>query len=244
MEEDMKTTHAIGGAALLAFASLGHAQTAGSIVLGTGWFHLAPQESSDALRETNVGGSPVSLTSPNARSNVTDSDTFGASLSYYFTDNVSTEFVFGVPPKFDLRGSGTLAQFGKLGETRQWSPALILRYHFLGAQSKVRPYIGIGISRVWFTGAKLTNNTFEQSVAHGPTSVSVDSSWTPVFNAGLTYQFAEHWSVGLSVSYLPLTTAAKLDTTATTPVGPLHVKSEAKIRLNPIITFVNVAYRF
>jgi outer membrane protein len=81
-------------------------------------------------------------------------------------------------------------------------------------------------------------------VLHGPTDVSTDRSWAPVFNAGLTYAFSEHWFAGFSLSFVPLHATAKLTTQAQTPVGPLTVKSEAKLRLNPIVTYLNVGYRF
>ncbi|CAH2800465.1 MAG: unnamed protein product [uncultured Paraburkholderia sp.] len=100
------------------------------------------------------------------------------------------------------------------------------------------------MSRIWFTDEKITNGTFEANVLHGPTSVTTDSSWEPVFNAGFTYAFNQHWFAGVSVSYLPLSTTAKLNTQASTPVGTLNVQSQTKIKLNPIVTYVNIGYRF
>ncbi|MFP3693302.1 OmpW family outer membrane protein, partial [Burkholderia sp. SIMBA_048] len=90
--------------------------------------------------------------------------------------------------------------------------------------------------RVWFTDAKITNSAFEANVLHGPTSVDTDSSWAPVFNAGFTYAFDQHWFAGVSISYLPLSTTAKLNTAARTPVGTLNVQSQTKIKLNPIVS--------
>jgi outer membrane protein len=37
---------------------------------------------------------------------------------------------------------------------------------------------------------------------------------------------------------------AKLSTQAQTPVGTLNVKSEARITLNPIVTYLKVGYKF
>ena len=48
----------------------------------------------------------------------------------------------------------------------------------------------------------------------------------------------------VSISYLPLSTTAKLNTAASTPVGTLNVQSQTKIKLNPIVTYVNIGYRF
>ena len=142
------------------------------------------------------------------------------------------------------KGRGSLAQFGKLGQAKQWSPTLLFKYYFNSPTATFRPYLGVGVSRIWFTDEKITNSGFEANVLHGPTSVSTDSSWEPVFNAGFTYAINQHWFAGVSVSYLPLSTTAKLNTAASTPVGTLAVQSQTKIKLNPIVTYVNIGYRF
>ncbi|CAB3763286.1 OmpW/AlkL family protein [Paraburkholderia solisilvae] len=241
----MKLKQAITGAVAFAcISTAAHAQTAGSFYVTTGWFHLAPQSSSDPLKETSVGGTPVNITAPNTGAKISSADTAGFTAGYFITDHIVAQFDMGIPPTFDIKGTGQLEQFGKLGEAKQWSPALLLKYYFLAPQSKFRPYVGIGVSRVWFTDEKITNGAFEQAVLHGPTTVTTDSSWAPVFNAGFTYAFTEHWFAGFSISYLPVSTTAKLNTAAQTPVGTLNVQSQTKIRLNPIVTLLSVGYRF
>jgi len=81
-------------------------------------------------------------------------------------------------------------------------------------------------------------------VLHGPTTVDTDSSWVPVFNGGFTYAFAEHWFAGVSISYLPLSTTAKLNSAAQTPIGTVNIQTQTKIKINPIVTLVQVGYRF
>ncbi|ACC71962.1 OmpW family outer membrane protein [Paraburkholderia phymatum] len=240
----MKLQQALGVAALACITTTAHAQSAGSIYFTAGWFHLAPQSSSQPLRETNVNGTPVNITLPNTGATAGDGDTIGFTAGYFFTDHIATQFDVGIPPQFDLKGSGAFQQYGKLGSAKQWSPTLLLKYYFNQPQAKFRPYLGIGVSRVWFTDEKISNGTFQNNVLHGPTTVTTDSSWEPVFNAGFTYAFTDHWFAGFSISYLPLSTTAKLNTTANTPIGPVNVQSETKIRLNPIVTYVNLGYRF
>jgi outer membrane protein len=46
------------------------------------------------------------------------------------------------------------------------------------------------------------------------------------------------------VSFIPLKATAKLSTQAQTPVGTLNVQSQAKITINPIVTYLRVGYRF
>ena len=140
----MKLKQALGVAALACITTTAHAQSAGSIYVTTGWFHLAPQSSSEPLRETNVNGTPVNITLPNTGATAGDGDTIGFTAGYFFTDHIATQFDIGIPPQFDLKGSGAFQQYGKIGSAKQWSPTLLLKYYFNEAQSKFRPYLGIG----------------------------------------------------------------------------------------------------
>ncbi|MGG2044309.1 OmpW/AlkL family protein [Burkholderia gladioli] len=240
----MKGSHVIAGFVALACFSGVRAQSAGSVYLSTGWFHLAPQDHSSPLKVLNVGGSPVNQSVPNTGAGITDADTFGFATGYFITDHIAAELVAGVPPKFQLTGKGTFEPFGTLGQAYQWSPAVVVKYVFNDASAKFRPYLGLGASYIWFTGGKLTNDAFERGVLQGPTSIKTSNQWAPVFNAGFTYNFTDHWFAGLSVSYIPVSVTATLTTVRATPVGLLTQTSSARIRLNPIVTFANVGYRF
>ncbi|RFU43916.1 OmpW family protein [Paraburkholderia sp. DHOC27] len=240
----MNLKQAMTGIAALACMTGAHAQSAGSFYVTTGWFHLAPQSSSQPLKETNVGGSPVDVSLPNTGATLDSADTIGFTAGYFVTDHIAIEGVIGVPPKFNLQGSAGFEPYGTLGTAKQWSPTLLFKYYFNAPEARFRPYLGVGVSRIWFTDEKITNGTFEQQVLHGPTSVSTDSSWEPVFNAGFNFNIDKHWFAGVSLSYLPLSTTAKLSTNAQTPVGVLNVQSQTKIKLNPIVSYVSIGYRF
>ncbi|MGN6652675.1 OmpW/AlkL family protein [Trinickia sp.] len=240
----MKLKQAITGAvAALAFATAAHAQTAGTFYVTSGWFHLAPQSASDNLELMNFAGQQVNQYQPNTGARIDNSDTVGLSIGYFVTDHLSTEFELGIPPKFDIDGADSFGQFGKLGSARQWSPALLFKWNFLKPTDKFRPYLGLGVTRVWFTDAQITNTAFENNVLHGPTSVSTDRSWAPVFNAGFNYSFNKHWFAGLSISYIPVSVTATLTTTNIGPFG-LTAQTQAKIRLNPIVTYAKIGYAF
>jgi outer membrane protein len=138
---------------------------------------------------------------------------------------------------------------GELGNAREWSPTLLLKYYFMDASSKFRPYLGAGGSYVWFSDVKLSsqmaNGAFLYSpqtgtALTGPTSAHISSSFAPVVNGGLSYNFNKHWSASFSVSYMWLKARATLTTNSS--VG--QVKSESKIKLDPIVTFLSVGYTF
>ena len=69
----MKLKQAITGIAALACITGAHAQSAGSIYLTTGWFHLAPQDSSDPLKVLSIGGTPINQSQPGTGAGI-DSD--------------------------------------------------------------------------------------------------------------------------------------------------------------------------
>ncbi|ACR27512.1 OmpW/AlkL family protein [Burkholderia glumae] len=243
----MKQQLAITGAVALALLTAGttaQAQSAGSFYVTTGWFHLAPQDSSDPLKVMSVGGTPVNRSVANTGAGISDADTLGITTGYFVTDHIAAEFVYGIPPKFNLNGKGSLSPFGTLGHAYQWSPAVLLKYYFNSAEAKFRPYVGVGASYIYFTGAKLTNRTFENNVLGGPTNVTTSNQWAPVFNAGFNYNFTKHWFAGVSISYIPVSLTATLTTQRPTQVGTLTQTSQAHIKLNPIVSYVNIGYRF
>ncbi|KMZ13256.1 Outer membrane protein W precursor [Candidatus Burkholderia humilis] len=197
-----------GIAALACMSTAAHAQSTGSIYATAGWFHFSPLDSSGSLKETSVGGSPVNISVPGTGAGISSSDTAGFTVGYFATDHIAAELEMGIPPTFDLEGTGTLSQYGKLGSAKQWSPTLLFKYFFNAPQAKFRPYAGIGVTRVSFSDAKITNAGFESSVLHGPPSVDTDSSWAPVFNLGAVYNFTDHWFACFSVSFIPLKATA------------------------------------
>ncbi|WP_081066643.1 OmpW/AlkL family protein [Burkholderia cepacia] len=233
--------------ALSLFAiSSAHAQSAGNWVVNAGWMHLAPQDSSDPLTVNALG---TSATIPGSGASVSDADTVALSARYFVTDHIAVEALLGVPPKLRLSGTGSLSTLGELGSARVWGPSLLAQYHFGESQARLRPYVGAGISYVWFksvglsspiaTGQFLASPTTGTAL-EGPTSASLKSSFAPVVNAGLTYNIDKHWSVGVSVSYAWLSTTATL----TTHSALGSVSTSAKVKINPLVSFVSVGYRF
>ena len=235
--------HALVAGILLMTGVAAHAQTAGTTMVSAGWLRLMPRSESVPLRTTSIGGAPVNIVSAGTGAKVEDADTLGLAVSYFFTDNISGELVAGIPPRHDVSGEGRLAPFGVLGSVRQWSPSLLAKYHFGTAKQRFRPYVGLGINYTWFTDGKITSTAFNNAT-FGPgatTSVKADASWNPVFNVGATYALTDQWILGMSVSYLPLKTTAKLNTVTGTGVP---VTSETSIKIRPVVTYLTVGYAF
>nr|WP_093167678.1 OmpW family outer membrane protein [Variovorax sp. YR216] len=234
--------------ALAAVAALGSgsalAQKAGDWQVGAGWLHFSPQDSSKPLTFT----SPVAAVVPGSGADAGNSDTLGLSATYFVDSHWAVEGVIGIPPKFKLYGTGTLAPVGELGEARQWSPTILAKYYFNDGEAKLRPFVGLGATYVWYSDVKITPslqgalaNRIGIPPAASATTAKLDSSFSPVFNVGAAYQFDPHWGMSFSVSYIRLSTTAKLTTTA---LGVPVAQSESSLKLNPIVPYLAVTYKF
>ena len=221
------------------------AQQAGDWLVGAGWLHFAPQDSSKPLTLT----APVPAVLPGAYADVGSADTLGLNVIYFIDSHWAIEGVMGIPPKFKLTGIGTLERLGELGEARQWSPTLLGRYYFNEGTDKFRPFVSLGGTYVWYSDVSLTTslqgalgNQFHQPPLSTTTTAKLDSSFAPVVNVGVAYQFDPHWGVSLSVSYLWLKTTAKLTTTSAfgVPVGT----SQSSLKVNPIVSYLSLTYKF
>ena len=174
----MRVSHVVCvGAAFASLMSTGaRAQTAGSFFVTTGWFHLAPQDSSTPLKLLSVGGNPVNITFPGTGAGVSSGDTIGFTGGYFVTDHIAANSKSRATPiRFEWRRLAF--GYGKIGSVKQLSPTLLFKYFFLAPQAKFRPYVAIGVTRTSFSDAKITNQGFENAVLGGPTSVQASSVW-------------------------------------------------------------------
>lgn len=227
----------------LALTGQAMAQSAGSMTVSVGWLHIAPQGNATPLTVQSVGGVQVNQEIPGSGAHASSTDTMGMTTEYYVTDNIGAALLLGMPLKVDLIGDGTLQKYGTLGSTRPMPPALVLRYHFFSANTKFRPFAGLGVNYTWFTQVRATNSQFisDSFGPGGSARATLSASWNPVFELGANYALDRHWSVGLALNYMPVKTNLTLygQTAAGTPSV-----SKSTLRLYPLSAFLNVAYSF
>lgn len=236
-----------------AFAAPAMAQTAGSNIVSFGWFHFAPQDSSQGIMgQSGVLGNAIQTagTGQNMHSSVSDADTFGLALTHFFTDNIAVTLDGGKPPTMKLNGRGTLAAFGQLGTAKQWSPALVVKYFFGSANDRFRPFVGLGVTHVWYSDVNL-NSPFQsylatsRTIGTGTATAKLSSSTAPVANIGATYNLDERWSIGFSLSYIPLKTNATITSTATGAYSAFGTNTyTTRLTVNPFVSFLSVGYKF
>lgn len=235
------------GLAVLGCASLfvgdAHAQSSGSTTFGIGWLRVMPQGNSDPVVVESAGGMPVNQTISGTGAHVDSSDAVSLMLEHQFTDHIGIAFLAGSPFTSDLTGNGSWAKYGVIGKAKPLAPVIEVRYHFLPSEAKFRPYIGAGVNYTWYSDTSIVNGQFI-SDSCGPgcsTRASLSPSWNPVVEAGFSYALGRHWSVSASLSYIPLSTT--LTTNATTAAG-VDIETKMRIRVNPLITHLDIAYTF
>ena len=232
------------------------AQSAGSLITSAGgtWLDFGGS-SATALQSSSAAGT---FTSTSTGGQIHNTFTAELAFTYFITDHFALDLATGIPPKLKLYAQGTVAPFGpsgpKLGlgnlqplaTTRSWPPILFLKYYFGAAQSRVRPFVGIGVNYTWFSHTEL-NPTFGgalQQVAGpgGQVKTSLSPSWNPAFNAGVSYNIDKNWYANASLTYLPLKTNATVS--AYSASGQPVLVNKTHITANPWIAFVGIGYRF
>lgn len=225
---------------LAAFSLPAAAQSAGSNIVQLGWFHLYTDDSSDPLTLVQ----PPAGALPGTGAKVDSADTLGIAYTHFFTDNFALTLDAGIPPKFHLDGDGSLSGLGRLGSAKQWSPAVVAKWFFGDANDKWRPFVGIGATHVWYTSVELTPalQSYIAPIPGGSASAKLSSSWAPVANIGINYNFDKNWSVGFSLSYIPLDTDA--DLTGRDASGNVISRARTNLTLDPYVTFLSIGYKF
>lgn len=198
------------------------AQTDGTWRVKGGYNQFFPQVKSGTI--TGVPGGKV---------DVGDGGAPFASLSYVFSDSVSAELAFGVPPKLDIGGRGTIEQAGKIADAKVWSPILMLQYRFGRPDTVFRPYIGVGGTYVKFTSVNTTPILSMLTNPGGTTSAAIDNAWGAVAQIGAMYSLNAHWFIDGSIVPMRVKTTARLSTGQTVDV-----------KVDPVLVNLALGYRF
>lgn len=255
------------------------ARSEGDFVFQFGWLHARPQTDNGAplnrLRPNPafpVLGIEERFRSENVTLSAPNSDTLGLILKYFASDHWALKLQAGIPPKAGIHGEGVIKptgptgeisridlgkpRFNPLGRARQWSPVLMLEYHFRDPGAVVRPYVGLGTTFTWFTEVDLNGN-FEDTINRrfgaplasaagrpGPTHTHVDAAsvWEPALEVGVGMAVSERWSATLSMVYIPLTTTTTV--TLDADDGTRLAESRTRISADPLVFGVLAGYRF
>ena len=212
-------------AVLATVAASASAQRAGTMMFKLGVNQIDPQVSSGNLSAPAMPGTKIDV---DAATSLIFTGTF------MLTDNVSAELYAGLGYKHDVVGAGAIAGVGKLGTVKQISPTVFAQYRFLGAASKLRPYVGLGLTYAHFYGEEGSGALTALTNPGGPpTKLSAGSAWGISPQVGVSYFLNDRWYVDGSVIKTFIKNTSSLSTGQTIDT-----------KLDPIVVNLSVGYRF
>ncbi|MFQ2229575.1 OmpW family outer membrane protein [Aeromonas hydrophila] len=166
----------------------------------------------------------LAFVSPQSSGNdfeINDNAQLGLTLTYMATDNFGVELLAATPFSHSVKMGDT-----EVAKVKHLPPTLMAQYYFGDAQSKVRPYVGVGVNYT----------TFFDEQGRGPLSnadVSLDNSWGMAGQVGLDMAINDRWFVNGSAWIMDIDT-------------DVHVNGgdSIKTKIDPMVFMVGVGYRF
>ena len=257
LREDMNITISSIGkhATLCALTLVSASALAQTYTVKIGGGYIDPRATSTDLRGTLPigGGSSAAINLPAGNQlEVQPKSTLIFSVSRSFNDNWDAELVLGIPPKHDVKlhvgpiVKGLAAGGSPIGQrvvardevvvasVKQFAPTAFINYKFGDAASTLRPYVGIGVNYTKFKADATAQG--EAVYNDGPVKIELTDSIGFAFQTGVSYKFAQKWSVNAGWS----TAAVKNNMTISTA----HGKQEASYRFHPSVFSLMVGYQY
>ena len=151
---------------------------------------------------------------------VGDSTRPGVTFVYMYDNNIGFEVLAALPFKHDITVDG----MGKIGETKHLPPTFSVQYYF-NPESKVRPYVGLGLNYTTFFSTK--------SIAGLGGDLDLDDSFGLAAQVGIDYDINEKWFLTADARYINIETTATNSAAGTTDV-----------EINPTVVSIGVGYKF
>jgi outer membrane protein len=217
----MKRSKTVGVAVVLMLGvGAAHAQS-GKWAAKVGYNEFYPQVSSGEI--TGVPGSAVDVRRGGG--------VFGSAV-YSFDEHLSAELAFGVPPRLDISGDGTVAAAGKIADTKIYAPILLVQYRFFPG-SVFRPYVGVGTTYAKFSSVRTTPVLAALMNQGRDVNASIDNKWGVTGQLGMTYDLSPSWFLDGSIVAMRVKTTARLST-----------GQSVKVSVDPLAANAAIGYRF
>jgi len=201
-------------ASALTSASSAMALEKGDWIGRLGVSYISTDDSSDP-----VPGSPGSGVEADSSASAT------FNIGYMITDKLAVDVLAAWPFTHDIKGSGSIASLGKIGETKQLPPTVSLQYHF-SPKANFRPYIGGGINLTTFFDT-------EAKGALAGSSLRLRSSVGLAAQLGADYDLNKNWFMYGDIRYMDINTEASVNG------GP-----EFEVEIDPWIYAIGIGTTF
>lgn len=230
------------------------AQKAGDVTIYVGGAYIMPSGSNvTGLSTDGPATNPYQanvLSQYNAQvskvgASVENSTAFIASLFYMFTDHIGAELTLGAPVLMKVTTTDPQGSYTNAANARAAFPSLVAKWVFNDPGDAWRPYLGVGVNYTYFNNVTAnTDYPNVNSLANGGASLA--SSWNPVLNGGVIYNFNDHWSLNAGLSWVPLSSTATF-TSNVPSYGPYPggtYTTTGKLNINPFDITIKIGYRF
>jgi len=139
---------------------------------------------------------------------------------YIYDNNIGFEVLAALPFKHEI----TVEGMGKIGETKHL-PQTVSVQHYFNPQSKIRPYVGLGLNYTTFFST--------ESVPGLGGDLDLDDSFGLAAQVGIDYDINEKLFLTADARYINIETTATNSAAGTTDV-----------EINPTVLSIGVGYKF
>lgn len=188
---------------------------AGDFLIGLGAIGVLPDKGG---RVDLIGGHP----------SASNSATGQLDFTYFLTDMVAVNLI-AATTRHDVSVQGSAIGTVGLGHVWALPPTLTLQVHPL-PQSRVSPYVGIGVNYTVFYG--------EGGGRHpAVTNVDIRNGWGMAFVGGVDVELAPNWLLNIDAKKILF---LEPDVRVDTVVGRINARAE----INPWVVGAGIRYRF
>jgi outer membrane protein len=208
-----------------------------STTIKAGWANVDPNSSASSISGPFTPVDALSLA-------VKSQSTMFLSISQEINKDWDVELALGVPPVHDVTvvvkdplavSPNVNAVNGQVAATvRQVAPTLFANYWLMSKESKVRPFVGVGLNYTVFDNA--TSTAVNNMVNGGPTTIKQSDSFGLALQVGAKVKLDGPWSLNAAWS------TAQVKTKMTT--NTLGIERTADIKFQPSVFILSVGYDF
>jgi len=145
-----------------------------------------------------------------------ESDTqLGLTFTYMVTSHVGFEVLAATPFTHEVKVKG----MGKVGEVSHLPPTVSAQYYPLSPESKIQPYVGLGVNYTFFFDE-------DDAVDH------VEQSTGIAYSIGANYDINDQWLANVALWKMDI------DAIAHTAIG------DPKLEIDPLVIMVGAGYKF
>lgn len=169
---------------------------AGDMFLRLGPALIAPNSDSGVVRPLGIEGVKVE-----------DGVSLGITFTYMLHKNLGLELLASTPFSHDIKSRGDLAGVvpGTIADTKHLPPTLSLQYYF-NSDSKVRPYVGLGLNYTTFFDSNVKGNLR----ALGYNKADLEDSLGLSAQLGVDFDLNDGYFLGLTAYYMDINTEATI----------------------------------